>query len=119
MSAGVAAAGLNRLPRPVRAEFLEALYATTEGNPFFIEEVLKALVASGEIFYADGIWDRKPLHELHIPRTNRDIGDQLVVSERTVEKHVENILAKLAFSSRAQIAAWAVEKALIARAQDA
>jgi DNA-binding CsgD family transcriptional regulator len=57
------------LPRPVRAEFLDALYATTEGNPFFVEEVLKALVASGEIFYADGVWDRKPLGELHIPRS--------------------------------------------------
>jgi non-specific serine/threonine protein kinase len=42
----------------------------------------------------------------------------MVVSERTVEKHVENILAKLAFSSRAQIAAWAVEKALTAPSQD-
>ena len=31
--------------------------------------MLKALVAGGEIFYADGIWDRKPLHELHIPRS--------------------------------------------------
>jgi DNA-binding CsgD family transcriptional regulator/tetratricopeptide (TPR) repeat protein len=57
------------LPRPVRAEFLEALYVTTEGNPFFIEEVLKALAANGEIFYADGAWDRKPLHELHLPRS--------------------------------------------------
>jgi len=57
------------LQRRVRAEFLEALYATTEGNPFFIEEVLKALIAAGEIFYADGIWDRKPLNELHIPRS--------------------------------------------------
>ena len=35
-------------------------------------------------------------------RSNREIGDQMVVSERTVEKHVENILAKLAFSSRAR-----------------
>ena len=51
-------------------------------------------------------------------RSNREIGDQMVVSERTVEKHVENILAKLAFTSRAQIAAWAVEKALMARPQD-
>jgi DNA-binding CsgD family transcriptional regulator/tetratricopeptide (TPR) repeat protein len=51
-------------------------------------------------------------------RSNREIGEQMVVSERTVEKHVENILAKLAFSSRAQIAAWAVEKALTAPSQD-
>ncbi|HEX9442400.1 MAG TPA: LuxR C-terminal-related transcriptional regulator, partial [Roseiflexaceae bacterium] len=45
-------------------------------------------------------------------KSNRDIGDELVVSERTVEKHVENILSKLSFTSRAQIAAWAVEKGL-------
>jgi DNA-binding CsgD family transcriptional regulator len=57
------------LARPVRAEFLEALYTTTEGNPFFIEEVLKALVANGDIFYVEGMWDRKPLHELQIPRS--------------------------------------------------
>jgi len=34
------------------------------------------------------------------------------VVERTIEKHVENILGKLAFTSRAQIAAWAVERRL-------
>jgi DNA-binding NarL/FixJ family response regulator len=51
-------------------------------------------------------------------RSNREIGEAMVVSERTVEKHVENILAKLAFSSRVQIAAWAVEKALLPRSQE-
>jgi DNA-binding NarL/FixJ family response regulator len=45
-------------------------------------------------------------------KSNREIGDELVVSERTVEKHVENVLSKLSFTSRAQIAAWAVEKGL-------
>jgi tetratricopeptide (TPR) repeat protein len=57
------------LQRPVRADFLEALHALTEGNPFFIEEVLKSLMAAGEIFYAGGAWDRLPVHALHIPRT--------------------------------------------------
>lgn len=60
------------LKRPVRKEFLNVLYALTEGNPFFTEEVLKALITSGEIYYADGEWDRKPIHELDIPRTVRD-----------------------------------------------
>jgi DNA-binding CsgD family transcriptional regulator len=55
--------------RPIRSEFLSALYGLTEGNPFFVEEILKSLVAAGDIFYADGQWDRKPLAELHIPRT--------------------------------------------------
>ena len=38
--------------------------------------------------------------------TNRAIGGQLFVSERTVEGHVSRILAKLGLQSRAQIAAW-------------
>jgi DNA-binding CsgD family transcriptional regulator len=45
-------------------------------------------------------------------RTNREIADALVVSERTAEAHVSNILGKLGFTTRAQIAAWAVEKGL-------
>lgn len=40
--------------------------------------------------------------------SNREIADTLVVSERTAATHVSNILAKLGFGSRAQIASWAV-----------
>jgi DNA-binding CsgD family transcriptional regulator len=45
-------------------------------------------------------------------RSNREIAEGLVLSERTVENHVGNILTKLGFDSRAQIAVWAVEKGL-------
>ena len=45
-------------------------------------------------------------------KSNRAIADELVVSERTVESHVTNILGKLGFTSRAQIAAWVVEHGL-------
>ena len=38
--------------------------------------------------------------------SNRDIATRLVIAQRTAETHVENILAKLGFASRAQIAAW-------------
>jgi len=38
--------------------------------------------------------------------TNKQIGARLFISERTVDSHVRNILNKLGFSSRAQIAAW-------------
>jgi DNA-binding CsgD family transcriptional regulator/tetratricopeptide (TPR) repeat protein len=47
--------------------------------------------------------------------SNRAIAAELVVSERTVESHVTNILGKLGFVSRTQIAAWAVEVGLAAR----
>ncbi len=45
-------------------------------------------------------------------KTSREIADILVVTSRTVEKHIENILSKLGFASRAQIAVWASEKGL-------
>ena len=35
-----------------------------------------------------------------------------MLSERTVEDHVSGILAKLGFSSRAQIATWATQQGL-------
>ncbi|MBI3960299.1 MAG: AAA family ATPase [Chloroflexi bacterium] len=60
------------LQRPVRTEFLETIYTLTEGNPFFIEEVLKVLVAAGEVFYADDGWTRKSMQELHIPPSVQD-----------------------------------------------
>ena len=60
------------LRTPISKEFLDAILPLTEGNPFFIEEVLKALMADGGIFYADGTWDRKEINQLRIPRTVQD-----------------------------------------------
>jgi non-specific serine/threonine protein kinase len=42
--------------------------------------------------------------------SNRAIAARLVIGERTAEGHVQNILDKLGFTSRAQIAAWAVRQ---------
>jgi DNA-binding CsgD family transcriptional regulator/predicted negative regulator of RcsB-dependent stress response len=44
--------------------------------------------------------------------SNRGIADQLILGERTIESYVGNILSKLGFSSRAQIAVWVVESGL-------
>lgn len=38
--------------------------------------------------------------------TNKDIASQLVISQRTVEGHVENVLYKLGVKSRTQVAIW-------------
>lgn len=48
-------------------------------------------------------------------KTSREIAGILVVQERTAEVHVSNILGKLGFTSRAQIAAWAVYMGLAKR----
>jgi DNA-binding CsgD family transcriptional regulator len=38
--------------------------------------------------------------------SNKEIGARLFISERTVESHIRNIMNKLGFNSRAQIAGW-------------
>lgn len=58
--------------RPVGAAFLRTLYALTEGNPFFVEEVLGSLVAAGDIYPAAEGWERQPIDRLRIPRSIRD-----------------------------------------------
>lgn len=57
---------------PIQTEFVAAIHHLTDGNPFFIEETLKALVTAGDIFQAYGRWTRKPIAELHIPRSVED-----------------------------------------------
>lgn len=42
--------------------------------------------------------------------TNKEIASRLTIARRTAEGHVENILAKFGFTSRAQIAAWVAER---------
>ena len=42
--------------------------------------------------------------------TNRQIAEDLVIAQRTVDTHVERILGNLGFASRAQVAAWVVRQ---------
>ena len=55
----------------ISSEFLGAIFHETEGNPFFIEEVCKALVESGKLSFANGRWQRPNISELEIPQSLR------------------------------------------------
>ena len=72
---------------PASSAALPAAPAVSDGVPLTPREMQVArLVAGG--------------------RSNREIAAELVISQRTAENHVEHILAKLGFTSRAQVAAW-------------
>ena len=46
-------------------------------------------------------------------KSNRAIAEELFISERTVERHVSNILIKLDVSSRSAATAYAYEHQLV------
>jgi tetratricopeptide (TPR) repeat protein len=58
----------------VSAELAGAIYGETEGNPFFIEEVVKSLVEEGKIYREEGRWQRQlTVEELEIPQSVRAV----------------------------------------------
>lgn len=90
--------------------------AFTAGSSFSVEQAIRYALA-----------DKKPARRRPAARTepgaltrreteiaglvaeglsNKEIAARLVISQRTAEAHVEHILAKLGFTSRAQIATW-------------
>jgi non-specific serine/threonine protein kinase len=88
------AAGL--LPRPSRMSSRRA-EAARFGGLSMREREVAALIARG--------------------LANREIADEMVVGERTIETHVSNILGKLELGSRREVARWAAERGPLLDAQ--
>jgi tetratricopeptide (TPR) repeat protein len=62
----------------ISGEFSEAVYRETEGNPFFVEEVMKALIEQGSVRRESGRWQRCELVDLVIPQSVKEaIGNRL------------------------------------------
>jgi tetratricopeptide (TPR) repeat protein len=57
------------LNEPVTADFSDAVHRETEGNPFFVEEVLKALIEQGAVRRESGRWRRDEVEGLAIPQS--------------------------------------------------
>ncbi|HKP35597.1 MAG TPA: protein kinase [Pyrinomonadaceae bacterium] len=75
------------LGEEVSGEFGNAVHRETEGNPFFVEEVLKALIEQGSVRRESGRWKRCEMGELVIPQSVKEaIGNRLDrVSEKSNE----------------------------------
>jgi DNA-binding CsgD family transcriptional regulator len=52
--------------------FVDTLHGYTEGNPFFVEEVLKGLIATGTLERTTDRWTARPLTTVQVPRTATD-----------------------------------------------
>ncbi|HEY2961238.1 MAG TPA: protein kinase [Pyrinomonadaceae bacterium] len=66
------------LGEQVSGEFAVAVHRETEGNPFFVEEVLKALIERGSVRRESGRWRRCDMDQLVIPQSVKEaIGHRL------------------------------------------
>jgi class 3 adenylate cyclase/tetratricopeptide (TPR) repeat protein len=55
----------------ITPDFLDGIYRETEGNPFFVEEVCKSLIESGNLTFSDGRWHRPNMDDMQIPQSLR------------------------------------------------
>jgi predicted ATPase len=53
-------------------EFLNRVYNETEGNPFFVEEMVQSFEDEGIIQFENGIWKIDKVHETNIPSSIKD-----------------------------------------------
>lgn len=69
--------GNGEVPR----ELVTAVHDLAEGNPFYVEEILEALVASGDIRPADGAWqwNKRPMEEWRLPHSLHDAVQRRIV----------------------------------------
>lgn len=55
------------LGNTVSRKFIRSIYRATEGNPLFVEELIKSLAIDGQIVLRDGRWEQQQTHLIHIP----------------------------------------------------
>jgi class 3 adenylate cyclase/tetratricopeptide (TPR) repeat protein len=56
----------------ISGEFVDLLYKETEGNPFFVQESVKALIEQGSIYREADKWERTDLAALAVPQSIKE-----------------------------------------------
>ena len=54
-------------------ELPDLIYGKTEGNPFFVEEVLRSLVEEGAVYPVEKGWGVRDLSDVHVPRGIKEV----------------------------------------------
>ena len=103
-------------------DLVEACRATLRGEPFLYPAAVTALVRdyltrarAGEELSGDPLTPRelevlKLIAEAH---TSDQIAEALTISRRTVDRHRENILAKLGMRDRVELTRYAIRRGLV------
>ena len=62
----------------VSRELADLLHRQTEGNPFFIQQVLRALIERGDVYRQNGHWTLREVDEIEVPESVRAVIGQRV-----------------------------------------
>jgi DNA-binding NarL/FixJ family response regulator len=102
-------------------DLVEACRATMRGEPFLYPGAVKALVrdhlsraGEGAAVPDDPLTPRESeiVKLIAEGNTSREIGELLVISEKTVERHRANILEKLGMRDRVDLTRYAIRRGL-------
>jgi DNA-binding NarL/FixJ family response regulator len=97
-------------------ELAAAIRAARHGevhlDPVVVRKLTQLLVAPERTATALTAREREVLVLVADGKSNREIADALVISERTARTHVSNVLVKLGLASRTQAALWAIREGL-------
>ena len=100
-------------------ELAAAIRAARDGevhlDPVVARKLTQLLVAPEHTATALTAREREVLVLVARGKSNREIADALVISERTARTHVSNVLVKLGLASRTQAALWAIREGLAPR----
>ncbi|MEE9262739.1 MAG: response regulator transcription factor [Dehalococcoidia bacterium] len=101
------------------ADLVKAIQAAYRGEAQLHPEIAKKLMdevsAPGKRSTPEELTERElgVLQLLARGQSNRNIGQELVISEKTVKTHVSNILSKLHLADRTQAAIYAIREGLV------
>jgi DNA-binding NarL/FixJ family response regulator len=103
-------------------DLVEACRATMRGEPFIYPPAVRTIVrdylerlAEGEVADTDPLTPRETevVKLIAEGQTNREIAAELVISEKTVERHRANILGKLGMRDRVELTRYAIRRGLV------
>ena len=103
-------------------DLVEACRATMRGEPFLYPGAVRALMKDfverarrGEVPPDDPLTPRETeiVKLIAEARTTREIAAELVLSEKTVERHRTNILSKLGMRDRVELTRYAIRRGLV------
>ena len=100
-------------------ELIHAIRDTHHNKPVLQPEIARRLMRDiqnpePQTNTENALTDREMeiIRQVALGKTNQEIADELVVSERTVRTHITNILAKLRLSNRTQLALYALKEGI-------